>query len=212
MCRGAPVAGTALRVSFPAPARPSLLRRPGAAMSEPRPAARARRRRPAPRRDKRRAVQRLLELVAPGPTRATQLIESLADAENKELIAPESRMMLEGVIRMADMTAGDVMVAAPRMDLLDIDAPLRGAAARRHPHRPLALSGLRGAARQHHRHPDGEGPAEAAALARPEPAHAAAAGRLRARVEGPERAAARLPLQPQPPRDRHRRVRHTPPA
>jgi magnesium and cobalt transporter len=31
--------------------------------------------------------------------------------------------MLEGVIRMADMTAGDVMLAAPRMDLLDIDAP-----------------------------------------------------------------------------------------
>ena len=31
--------------------------------------------------------------------------------------------MLEGVIRMADMTAGDVMVAAPRMDMLDIDAP-----------------------------------------------------------------------------------------
>jgi magnesium and cobalt transporter len=31
--------------------------------------------------------------------------------------------MLEGVIRMADMTAGDVMVAAPRLDVLDIDAP-----------------------------------------------------------------------------------------
>ncbi len=31
--------------------------------------------------------------------------------------------MLEGVIRMADMSAGDVMVAAPRMDLLAIDAP-----------------------------------------------------------------------------------------
>ena len=31
--------------------------------------------------------------------------------------------MLEGVMRMADMSAGDVMVAAPRMDLLDIDAP-----------------------------------------------------------------------------------------
>ena len=31
--------------------------------------------------------------------------------------------MLEGVIRIADMTAGDVMVAAPRMDVLDIDAP-----------------------------------------------------------------------------------------
>jgi magnesium and cobalt transporter len=32
-------------------------------------------------------------------------------------------MMLEGVIRMADMTAGDVMVPTPHMDLLDIDAP-----------------------------------------------------------------------------------------
>jgi magnesium and cobalt transporter len=51
------------------------------------------------------------------------LIESLADAEDRELIGPESRAMLEGVIRMADMTAGDVMVAAPRMDLLDINAP-----------------------------------------------------------------------------------------
>jgi magnesium and cobalt transporter len=50
-------------------------------------------------------------------------METLADAEQRELIAPESRAMLEGVIRMADMTAGDVMVAAPRMDLLDIAAP-----------------------------------------------------------------------------------------
>jgi magnesium and cobalt transporter len=31
--------------------------------------------------------------------------------------------MLEGVIRMADMTAGDVMVATPRMDVLNIEAP-----------------------------------------------------------------------------------------
>jgi magnesium and cobalt transporter len=31
--------------------------------------------------------------------------------------------MLEGVIRMADLTAGDVMVAAPRMDLINIDSP-----------------------------------------------------------------------------------------
>jgi magnesium and cobalt transporter len=50
-------------------------------------------------------------------------MESLADAEHKEVIEPESRMMLEGVIRMADMTAGDVMVPSKHMDLLDIDAP-----------------------------------------------------------------------------------------
>ncbi len=32
--------------------------------------------------------------------------------------------MLEGVIRMADMTAGDVMVAATRMDMINIQAPI----------------------------------------------------------------------------------------
>ena len=52
------------------------------------------------------------------------MIETLAEAEDNHIINNESRLMLEGVIRMADMTAGDVMVAAPRMDLLSIDAPL----------------------------------------------------------------------------------------
>ncbi len=73
--------------------------------------------------ERRNLFQKLVDLVAPGPDSRDQLIESLADAEQKELIEPESRMMLEGVIRMADMTAGDVMVPTPHMDLLDIDAP-----------------------------------------------------------------------------------------
>ena len=73
--------------------------------------------------EKRSFFDRLVEFIAPGPDSKDELIETLADAEHRELIEPESRAMLEGVIRMADMTAGDVMVAAPRMDLLDIDAP-----------------------------------------------------------------------------------------
>ena len=73
--------------------------------------------------ERRNLFQKLVDLVAPGPDSRDQLMESLADAEQKELIEPESRMMLEGVIRMADMTAGDVMVPTPHMDLLDIDAP-----------------------------------------------------------------------------------------
>jgi magnesium and cobalt transporter len=73
--------------------------------------------------DKRTLFERLIEFLAPGPDSKNELIETLADAEKRELIEPESRLMLEGVIRMADMRAGDVMVAAPRMDLLDIDAP-----------------------------------------------------------------------------------------
>ena len=72
---------------------------------------------------RRTLFRKLVEFVSPGPDSRDELMESLADAEQREVIPPESRMMLEGVIRMADMTAGDVMVAAPRMDLLDIDAP-----------------------------------------------------------------------------------------
>ncbi|HEY0957503.1 MAG TPA: transporter associated domain-containing protein [Roseateles sp.] len=68
-------------------------------------------------------LERMLEFLHPGPDSKTELIETLADAEQRELIEPESRQMLEGVLRMAELSAGDAMVAAPRMDLLDIDAP-----------------------------------------------------------------------------------------
>jgi magnesium and cobalt transporter len=76
-----------------------------------------------PAAEKRSLFVRLVEFLSPGPDSTAELIETLADAEQRELIAPESRAMLERVIRMADRTAGDVMVAAPRMDLLSIDAP-----------------------------------------------------------------------------------------
>ena len=74
-------------------------------------------------RDPRNLFVRLVEFLSPGPDSTAELIRTLADAEHRELIEPESRVMLEGVIRMAGMTAGDVMVAVRRMDMLDIDAP-----------------------------------------------------------------------------------------
>jgi magnesium and cobalt transporter len=75
-------------------------------------------------RDKRGLFERLVEFVSPGPDSKDELIRTLADDEHRELIEPESRLMLEGVLRMADLTAGDVMVPATRMDLLSIDAPV----------------------------------------------------------------------------------------
>ena len=86
-------------------------------MSDPHPA------RAKERDDKRSFLPKLAEFIHPGPDSTDELIETLAEAEDNRIIDNESRQMLEGVIRMADMTAGDVMVAAPRMDLLDIDAP-----------------------------------------------------------------------------------------
>lgn len=73
--------------------------------------------------DKRGFWQRLAEFLHPRPDSKDELIETLAEAEDNAVIDAESRVMLEGVIRLTDMTAGDVMVAAPRMDVLDINAP-----------------------------------------------------------------------------------------
>jgi magnesium and cobalt transporter len=72
--------------------------------------------------DKRTFLQKIAEFIHPGPDSRAELIETLADAEDNDIIGAESRVMLEGVIRMADLTAGDVMVAAPRMDMLNIDS------------------------------------------------------------------------------------------
>ena len=91
-------------------------------MSDPIPARGAPRERGASP-DKRTLFTRLVEFLMPGPDSREELLKLFAGAEQRDLIAPESRMMLEGVLRMADMSAGDVMVAAPRMDLLDIHAP-----------------------------------------------------------------------------------------
>lgn len=91
-------------------------------MSDPHPRSGAARERAGAAEDRPNLFQRLIEFMSPGPDSRRELMETLADAENRELIAPESRMMLEGVLRMADLTAGDVMVAAPHMDLLDIGA------------------------------------------------------------------------------------------
>ena len=82
-------------------------------MSDPHPA----------REDKRSFLQKLAEFIHPGPDSKDELIETLVEAEDNRIINAESRAMLEGVIRMADLTAGDAMVAAPRMELLSIDAP-----------------------------------------------------------------------------------------
>ncbi len=73
--------------------------------------------------DKRSFLQKVAEFIHPGPDSREELIDTLAQAESNQVIGAESRVMLEGVIRLADMTAGDVMVAAPRMDLVNIDAP-----------------------------------------------------------------------------------------
>jgi magnesium and cobalt transporter len=75
------------------------------------------------REDNRTFLQKIAEFIHPGPDSTDELIDSLAEAEHNQIIGADSRKMLEGVIRMADMTAGDVMVASTRMELVNIEDP-----------------------------------------------------------------------------------------
>lgn len=83
-------------------------------MSDPHPAR-------SEREDTRTFLQKVAEFIHPGPDSTDELIETLADAEHNQLIGADSRKMLEGVIRMAEMTAGDVMVPTTRMELVNIE-------------------------------------------------------------------------------------------
>ncbi len=87
-------------------------------MSDPHPG------RPSDKEDKRTFLQKLVEFIHPGPDSTDELIATLAEAETNDVINADARVMLERVIRMAEMTASDVMVPATRMDLIDIGAPL----------------------------------------------------------------------------------------
>jgi magnesium and cobalt transporter len=78
----------------------------------------------APQADKRSLFQKIVEFINPGPDSKDELFETLAEAEDNDVIGAQSRAMLEGVIRMADMSAGDVMVPVTRIDLLNIDSTM----------------------------------------------------------------------------------------
>ncbi len=73
-------------------------------MSDPHPG------RPSDKEDKRTFLQKLVEFIHPGPDSTDELIATLAEAETNDVINADARVMLERVIRMAEMTASDVMV------------------------------------------------------------------------------------------------------
>jgi magnesium and cobalt transporter len=75
------------------------------------------------REDNRTFLQKIAEFLHPGPDSTDELLDTLIEAEHNQLIGADSRKMLEGVIRMADMSAGEVMVPTTRMELINIEDP-----------------------------------------------------------------------------------------
>jgi magnesium and cobalt transporter len=64
---------------------------------------------------------KLLKAFQIRPKSKAMLLEVMSEAEKNSLIGPESRLMMEGVLRISEMRALDIMVAGPRIDMIDIE-------------------------------------------------------------------------------------------
>ena len=53
-----------------------------------------------------------------------QLSEIVQLAGKKGLIGHESQIMVEGVMKISQMHVAEIMIAAPKMDLINIDMPV----------------------------------------------------------------------------------------
>ena len=73
-------------------------------------------------RQRRSLIRKIAEFLHPGPDSPEELLHMLGQAQQRQLISFDMRKMIEGVISVSDKTAGQVMVAAPRMSLIDINA------------------------------------------------------------------------------------------
>jgi magnesium and cobalt transporter len=65
-------------------------------------------------------IRFLEKRLSPVKTREN-LLSLIEVAERKNLIGTESRIMLEGVMKISQMHVAEIMIPAPKMDLIDID-------------------------------------------------------------------------------------------
>ena len=53
-----------------------------------------------------------------------EFLKLIAKAGAKQIIGSESQIMLEGVMKISQMHVAEIMIPAPKMDLLDVDMPI----------------------------------------------------------------------------------------
>ncbi|WP_077338318.1 HlyC/CorC family transporter [Pseudocolwellia agarivorans] len=58
------------------------------------------------------------------PKSKDELVDVLNDAEDRELIRPETKLMIKGVLEVSDMRVRDIMIPRSQMVTLDINDPL----------------------------------------------------------------------------------------
>ena len=70
-------------------------------------------------------LDKFVQLFTGEPQNKEELVEVLNDAEERELIKPETKLMIEGVLEVSDMRVRDIMIPRSQMVTLDINAPIK---------------------------------------------------------------------------------------
>ncbi len=68
--------------------------------------------------------ERLTALISPEPENRAELLEILHDAHERNLIDADALSMIEGVFQVSDLSARDIMVPRPQMDVIDLTKPI----------------------------------------------------------------------------------------
>lgn len=67
---------------------------------------------------------KLVQVFTGEPKNKEELVEVLNDAEDRDLIKPETKLMIEGVLGVSDMRVRDIMIPRAQMVTLDINDSL----------------------------------------------------------------------------------------
>jgi magnesium and cobalt transporter len=69
-------------------------------------------------------LERLTALISPEPENRAELLDMLHDAHERNLIDADALSMIEGVFQVSDLSASDIMVPRPQMDVIDVTKPI----------------------------------------------------------------------------------------
>ena len=69
-------------------------------------------------------LDKIVQAFTGEPQNKEELVEVLNDAEDRELINPETKLMIEGVLGVSEMRVRDIMIPRSQMVTLDINMSL----------------------------------------------------------------------------------------
>lgn len=70
-------------------------------------------------------LNKIIQVFTGEPKNKEELVEVLNDAEDRSLIKPETKQMIEGVLEVSDMRVRDIMIPRSQMVTLDINTSLK---------------------------------------------------------------------------------------